>query len=156
MEIYNVIRIFSSKQNPCFLPCHISSTMLFVGITKEYIYWFHFLCEKKGQFISLPWKVWDFMVRNHFNSSFTNAILNELCTSTNDSHKQNRKGPGEKSAQSTTTTPKITTSRSSTPTTCPSNKVTHIVVQEEGEIRTLPLKKLKVVTNFPWAKNEKQ
>jgi hypothetical protein len=126
MENYNVIRIFGSKQNPCFLPCHISGTMFFAGITREYIYWLHFFHEKrKGQFISMPWKVWDFMVRNHFNSSFTYTILNGLCTSTNDSHKQNRKDPGEKSAQSPTATTKTTTSRGSTPTTYPSNKVTH-------------------------------
>jgi len=37
MDNYNVIRILGSKQNPCFLSCHISSTMFFVGITREYI-----------------------------------------------------------------------------------------------------------------------
>jgi hypothetical protein len=47
MENYNVIRIFGSKQNPCFLPCHISGTMFFAGIAREYIYWLHFFHEKK-------------------------------------------------------------------------------------------------------------
>jgi hypothetical protein len=79
MENYNVIRIFGSKQNPCFLPCHISATMFFAGIAGEYIYWLHFFhAKRKGQFMSMPWKVWDFMVRNHFNSSFTYTILNGL------------------------------------------------------------------------------
>ena len=126
MENYNVIRIFGSKQNPCFLPCHISGTMFFAGTTREYIYWLHFFHEKrKGQFMYMPWKVWDFMVRNHFNSYFTYTILNGLWTSTNDSHKQNRKDPGEKSDESPTATAKTTSSRVSTPMDYPSNKFTH-------------------------------
>jgi hypothetical protein len=44
---------------------------------------------------------------------------------TNESYKQKRKGPGEKSAQSPTATPNTTTSRSNAPTTYPSKKVTH-------------------------------
>jgi hypothetical protein len=47
MENYNVIRIFGSKQNPFFLPCHISGTMFFAGIAREYVYWLHFFHEKK-------------------------------------------------------------------------------------------------------------
>jgi hypothetical protein len=181
MENYNVIRIFGSKQNPCFLPCHISGTMFFAEIARQYTYWLHFFHEKrKSQFIPLPWKVGDFIVRNMnkidgfaghfhnfnlkcaekvkgfdpdgifvehllvvgFNSSFTDTILNEdednasgspardtdnleTILNTNDSYKQKRKGPGEKSAQSPTATPKTTTSRSSTPTAYPSKKVTH-------------------------------
>jgi hypothetical protein len=114
------------KLNYEFDPCHISGTMFFAGIARQYIYWLHFSHEKrKSQFISLPWKVGDFMVRHHFNSSFTDTILNELGASTNDSPKHKGKGPGEKSAQSPTATPKTTTSRRSTPTAYPSNKVTH-------------------------------
>jgi hypothetical protein len=65
MENYNVIRIFGSKQNPCFLPCHISGTMFFVETTSQYTYWLHLFHEKrKFQFIPLPWKVEDFIVRN--------------------------------------------------------------------------------------------
>jgi hypothetical protein len=65
MEKYNAIRIFGSKQNPCFLPCHISSTMLFDEITRQYTCWLHFFHEKrKSQFIPLPWKFGNFMVRN--------------------------------------------------------------------------------------------
>jgi hypothetical protein len=43
--------------------------------------------------------------------------------STNDSPKHKGKGPGEKSAQSPTATANTTTSRRSTPTAYPSNKV---------------------------------
>jgi hypothetical protein len=141
MENYNVTRIFGSKQNPCFLSCHISGTMFFAGISRQYIYWLHFSHEKgKSQFISLPWKVRDFMVRNHFNSSFTYTILNELSASTNDSHKKKRKGSGEKSGQSPTATPKTTTSRRSTPTACPSKKVTHSSLGEGGDKNPLSKK----------------
>jgi hypothetical protein len=47
MENYNVIRIFGSKQNPCFLPCHIFGTMFFAGIARQCIYWLHFSHEKE-------------------------------------------------------------------------------------------------------------
>jgi hypothetical protein len=68
MENYNVIRIFGSKQNPCFLPCRISGTIFFAKTTSQYTYWLHFFHEKrKNQFIPLPWKVGDFIVRNMNN-----------------------------------------------------------------------------------------
>jgi hypothetical protein len=35
MENYNVIRIFGSKENPSFLPCHISRKMFVTEIEKE-------------------------------------------------------------------------------------------------------------------------
>jgi hypothetical protein len=100
--------------------------MFFARIVRKYIYWLHFSHEKrKSQFISLPWKVGHFMVRQHFNSSFTDTILNDLGASTNDSPKHKGKGPCEKSAQSPTAKANTTTSRCSTPITYPSNKVTH-------------------------------
>jgi hypothetical protein len=78
-----------------------------------------------------------------FNNYFINANLNEdgdnaSCTpahdtgdletilNTNESYKNRGKGSGEKSAQSSTITPKSTTSRSSAPMAYPSKKVTHI------------------------------
>jgi hypothetical protein len=65
MENYNVIRIFGSKENPSFLPCHISDKMFVVEIARQYTYWLHFFHEKrKKQFIPLPWKVGDFIFRN--------------------------------------------------------------------------------------------
>jgi hypothetical protein len=58
MESYNTIRIFGSKENPSFLPCHISNKMFVVEIGRQYNYWFLFFHEKrKNQFIPLPWKV---------------------------------------------------------------------------------------------------
>jgi hypothetical protein len=77
-----------------------------------------------------------------FNNSFIYTILNEdgdnasntpVCDTgdletilnTNESYKQRGKGPGEKSSQSPTITPKSTTSRSNAPMTYPSKKVTH-------------------------------
>jgi hypothetical protein len=165
IENHNVIRIFGSKQNPSFIPCHISGTMFFAEITRQYTCWLHFFHEKrKRKFIPLPWKVGDFIVMNmnntdsfvghfhsfnlkcaekvkgfdpdgifvehllaiDFNSSFIDTILNDdednasgspshetndLATilNTNESYKKKRKGPGEKSAQFPTATPKTTT-----------------------------------------------
>jgi hypothetical protein len=84
------------------------------------------------------------------NISFTDAILNEeqdnasgipsLHTSnletilnTNDSYKQKRKGLGEKSSQSPTTTPNTTASWRSTPMAYPRKKVTHSSLGEGGD-----------------------
>jgi hypothetical protein len=196
MENYNVTSIFGSKQNLFFLPCHISGTMFFAEIARQYTYFFHFFHEnRKNQFIPLPWKVGDFIVRNMnkidgfmghfhefnlkcdeklkgfnpdgifvehllvvgFNNSFTKTILNEdkyktlgipshdngnleTVLNTNDSYKKKRKGPGEKSAQSPTATPKSTTSRRSTPMAYPRNKFTHISSSGGGDKNPPPKK----------------
>jgi hypothetical protein len=78
MENYSVIMIFGSKENPSFLPCHITDKMFVTEIARQYNYWLHFFHEKrKKQFIPLPWKVGDFVFRNvnkidefagHFNN----------------------------------------------------------------------------------------
>jgi hypothetical protein len=55
MKNYNVIRIFGSKENPCFLPCHISNKMFVTKVARKYNYCLHFFHEKrKNQFIPLP------------------------------------------------------------------------------------------------------
>ena len=77
-ENYIVLMVFGSKDNPTFLPCHITDKMFVTEITRQYNYWLHFFHDKrKKQFISLPWKVGDFVFRNvnkidefagHFNN----------------------------------------------------------------------------------------
>jgi hypothetical protein len=65
MENHNVIRIFSSKENPSFLPCHVSDKMFITEVARQYNLWLHFFHEKrKKQFIPLPWKIGDFIFRN--------------------------------------------------------------------------------------------
>jgi hypothetical protein len=102
----------------------------------------------------MPWKVWDFMVRNHFNSSFTYTILNGLYTNTNDSHKQNRKYLGEKSAQSPTATTKTTASRGSTPMAYPSKKVTRSYSGGGGD-KNPPFGKIESCHKLPVSKKRK-
>jgi hypothetical protein len=51
MENYNVIRIFGSKENPSFLPCHISDKMFVTEIARQYNYWLHFFHEKRKKSI---------------------------------------------------------------------------------------------------------
>jgi hypothetical protein len=46
MENYNVIRIFGSKENPSFLPCHISDRMFVTEFARQYNFWLHFFHEK--------------------------------------------------------------------------------------------------------------
>jgi hypothetical protein len=65
IENYNVIRIFGSKENTSFLPCHISDRMFVAKIIRNYTYWLHFFNEKrKKKCIPLPWKFVDFIFRN--------------------------------------------------------------------------------------------
>ena len=104
--------------------------------------------------MSMPLKVQYFMAKNHFNSYFTYTILNGLRTSTNDSHKQDRKDPGEKSAQSPTAIAKTTTYRGSTPTTYPSNKVTHSSSSRGGD-KNPPSGKIKSSHKLPVSKKWK-
>ena len=57
MEYYNVIRIFGSKENPSFIPYHISDIIFVVYIARKYTYWLHFFHEnRKKQFMPLPGK----------------------------------------------------------------------------------------------------
>jgi hypothetical protein len=46
MENYNVIRIFGSKENPSFLPCHISDIMFFIEVARKYNLLLHFFHKK--------------------------------------------------------------------------------------------------------------
>jgi len=65
MENYNFIRVFGAKENPSFLPCHISDKMFVIGVAMQYNFWLHFFHEKqKKQFIHLPWKIGDFVFRS--------------------------------------------------------------------------------------------
>jgi len=81
MENHNVIKIFGSKENPIFLPCHASDKMFITKVTRQYSFWLHFFNEKqKKQFIPLPWKIGDFIFKNinkinEFSNHFHNLNL---------------------------------------------------------------------------------
>jgi hypothetical protein len=65
MDNYSVIMIFGSKENPSFVPCHVTDIMFVIEIIRKYNYWLHFFHEKrKKQFNPLHWKVKDFVFRN--------------------------------------------------------------------------------------------
>jgi hypothetical protein len=65
MENYNVIKIFGAKENPSFLPWHISDIMFITKVAKKYNFWLHFFHEKrKKQCIPFPWKIGDFVFIN--------------------------------------------------------------------------------------------
>jgi hypothetical protein len=64
-ENHSVLMVFGSKENLAFLPCHIMDKMFVAEIARQYKHWLHFFHDnKKKQFITLPWKVGDFMCRN--------------------------------------------------------------------------------------------
>jgi hypothetical protein len=81
MENHSVIRIFCSKENPSFLPYHVSEKLFITEVARQYNFWLHFFHEKrKKQFIPLPWKIGDFMFRNinkidEFANHFNNVNL---------------------------------------------------------------------------------
>jgi len=61
---YNVIRIFGSPGNPFFLPYYISDKIFIIEVARQYKLWLHFFHEKrKRQFILLPWKIKEIMLR---------------------------------------------------------------------------------------------
>jgi hypothetical protein len=51
MENYNIIRIFSSKENPSFFPCHKSNKMCVAKITRQYHCCLHFFHGKRKKTI---------------------------------------------------------------------------------------------------------
>jgi hypothetical protein len=64
-ENHSVLMVFGSKENPAFLPCHITDKMFVAEIARQYNHWLHFFHDKKKkQFIPLSWKVGDFVCRN--------------------------------------------------------------------------------------------
>jgi hypothetical protein len=78
MENHNIIRIFGSKENPSFLPCHVSDKMFITEVARKYNFWLQFFHEKrKSQFIPLPWKIGDFIFNNIKKiNEFTNHFHN--------------------------------------------------------------------------------
>jgi hypothetical protein len=81
MGNHSVIRIFCSKENPSFLPYHISDKLFITEVARQYNFWLHFFHEKrKKQFIPLPCKIGDFIFRNinkidEFVNYFNNVNL---------------------------------------------------------------------------------
>ena len=81
MENQSVIRIFCSKENPSFLPYHVSNKMFITEVARQDNLWLHFFHEKrKKKFIPLPWKIGDFIFRNinkidEFVNHFNNVNL---------------------------------------------------------------------------------
>jgi hypothetical protein len=56
MENYNVIRIFSSKENPSFFPCHKSNKMCVAKIARQYnccLHFFHGKRKKNNSYLCL-------------------------------------------------------------------------------------------------------
>ena len=51
MNNYSLIRIFGSKENPTFLPCHITDIMFVTKIARQYNYWLHFFHEKRKKIV---------------------------------------------------------------------------------------------------------
>jgi hypothetical protein len=46
-ENHSVLMVFGSKENPSFLPCHITDKMFVAEIARQYNHWLHFFHDKK-------------------------------------------------------------------------------------------------------------
>jgi hypothetical protein len=210
MENHNVISIFGAKENPSFLPWHISNIMFITEVSRQYNFSLHFFHEKqKKQFIPLPWEIGDFVFRNmktinEFENHFHNLILKygerikgfepniifvehmlavrfinsfiltilgeeednnlgaptlntgdlETILNTNIFYKHKGKSPNEKSSQSSTITPKTTTSWSSAPVAHPSRKVINNSLGGRGD-KNPPLGKIESSHKLPLRKKRK-
>jgi hypothetical protein len=53
MENHSVIRIFCSKENPYFLPYHVSENLFIEEVARKYNFWLHFFM-KKGKNMLFP------------------------------------------------------------------------------------------------------
>jgi hypothetical protein len=64
MDDYNIIRIFCSHEKPLFLPYYVPDKLFIIEVARQYKFWFHVFYEKrKKQFIPLPWKVGEILLR---------------------------------------------------------------------------------------------
>jgi hypothetical protein len=46
-ENYSVLMVFGSKENPTFLPCHITDKMSVTEIARQYNRWLNFFHDKR-------------------------------------------------------------------------------------------------------------
>jgi hypothetical protein len=53
-ENHNVLMVFGSKENPSFLPCHITDKMFVAKIARQYNHWLHFFHDKKNKAVHSP------------------------------------------------------------------------------------------------------
>jgi hypothetical protein len=69
-EEFTVIRLFGSKGKPFLLPFYTLDKIIVREVCRKYKNWSHFFHDKrKKQFIPLPWKIGNFIVKhiNHLN-----------------------------------------------------------------------------------------
>jgi hypothetical protein len=65
MEHFIVIIIYCSQEIPLYVPYYVSDKIFIVDTCKQYIFCAHFFHEKmKNQFVPLPWKMGEIMLRN--------------------------------------------------------------------------------------------
>jgi len=61
MDNHSVIKMFFSKENPSFLPYHVSDKLFITEVARQYNFWLHFFHEKRKKTIYSPaiedWRV---------------------------------------------------------------------------------------------------
>jgi hypothetical protein len=68
MEHFSIIKIYCSHENPHISHIMCSDNIFVVEVCKKYRFWAHFFHEKrKKQFIPLPWKIGEIMLKNTTN-----------------------------------------------------------------------------------------
>jgi hypothetical protein len=64
-EYFSIIRLFGCEEKPFLLPFYVSDKHFVVEVCRQYKSWAHFFNEKrKKQFIPLPWKIGEIIVKH--------------------------------------------------------------------------------------------
>jgi hypothetical protein len=65
LEEFNLLRLFGFQGKPFLLPFYVSDQLFVIEVCRQYKYWAHFFNEKrKKQFIPLPWRVGEIVVKH--------------------------------------------------------------------------------------------
>jgi hypothetical protein len=68
MDHYNIVRIYCSRERPFYLPYYVPDKIFVIEVCKQYRLWAHFFHERrKKQFIPLPWKIGEIILKNVAN-----------------------------------------------------------------------------------------
>jgi len=79
IEDFSIIRLFGCEEKHFLLPFYISEKYFVIDVCKKYKSWVHFFNEKgKKQFIFLPWKVRENIVKHISHLDELIGKLNQL------------------------------------------------------------------------------
>jgi hypothetical protein len=64
LDDFSYIRLYDFQGKPSLLPFYVSNKLFTIEVCKQYKFWAHFFNEKrKKQFIPLPWRIGEIIVK---------------------------------------------------------------------------------------------